>query len=64
MSSEITVLPVFISSTWLDLRPEHEAAERAKAIAYVEAALEIYEQIESPYAEKARSVLARWLGEA
>ena len=37
---------------------------RAKAIAHVKAALEIYEQIESPYAEKARSVLARWLGEA
>ncbi len=29
MSSDITILPVFISSTWLDLRPEHEAAERA-----------------------------------
>ncbi len=29
MSPEITILPVFISSTWLDLRPEHEAAERA-----------------------------------
>jgi tetratricopeptide (TPR) repeat protein len=29
MSSEIKILPVFISSTWLDLRPEHEAAERA-----------------------------------
>lgn len=28
MSSDITILPVFISSTWLDLRPEHEAAER------------------------------------
>jgi tetratricopeptide (TPR) repeat protein len=29
MSQEIEILPVFISSTWLDLRPEHEAAERA-----------------------------------
>ncbi|MDT7779717.1 MAG: hypothetical protein QOC99_2229, partial [Acidobacteriota bacterium] len=27
MSSEI--LPVFVSSTWIDLQPEHEAAERA-----------------------------------
>jgi tetratricopeptide (TPR) repeat protein len=29
MSQEIEILPVFISSTWTDLRPEHEAAERA-----------------------------------
>jgi Domain of unknown function (DUF4062) len=29
MSPEIEILPVFISSTWIDLRPEHEAAERA-----------------------------------
>jgi tetratricopeptide (TPR) repeat protein len=38
--------------------------DRAKAIAHVEAALEILEQIESPSAEKARVVLARWRGEA
>jgi hypothetical protein len=37
--------------------------ERANAIAHVEAALEIYEQIESPAAEKARAVLAQWRGE-
>lgn len=29
MSQEIKILPVFISSTWLDLRREHEAAESA-----------------------------------
>jgi tetratricopeptide (TPR) repeat protein len=29
MSQQIEILPVFISSTWIDLRPEHEAAERA-----------------------------------
>jgi hypothetical protein len=29
MSAQIEILPVFISSTWKDLRPEHEAAERA-----------------------------------
>ncbi|HKG15270.1 MAG TPA: tetratricopeptide repeat protein [Pyrinomonadaceae bacterium] len=29
MSTQIEILPVFISSTWIDLRPEHEAAERA-----------------------------------
>jgi hypothetical protein len=38
--------------------------DRAKAIARVEAALEIFEQIESPYAERARTQLARWRGEA
>lgn len=41
-----------------------ELGDRAKAIAYVEGALEIYEQIESPYAEKARAQLAEWRGEA
>ena len=29
MTADATILPVFISSTWTDLRPEHEAAERA-----------------------------------
>src|SRR5215207_7438681 len=29
MSLQIEILPVFISSTWIDLRPEHESAERA-----------------------------------
>jgi tetratricopeptide (TPR) repeat protein len=29
MSTQMEILPVFISSTWKDLRPEHEAAERA-----------------------------------
>jgi tetratricopeptide (TPR) repeat protein len=38
--------------------------DRAKAIAHVEAALEIFEQIESPYAERARAQLAEWRGEA
>ncbi len=38
--------------------------DRAKAIAHVEAALEIFEQIESPYAEEARARLAEWRGEA
>jgi tetratricopeptide (TPR) repeat protein len=38
--------------------------DRSKAIAHVEAALEIYEQLESPYAEKARAALALWRGEA
>ena len=36
---------------------------RAKAIAHAEAAIEIFEQIESPYAERARTQLARWRGE-
>jgi tetratricopeptide (TPR) repeat protein len=38
--------------------------DRAKAIAHVKAALEIFEQIESPYAEMARALLAQWRGEA
>ena len=38
--------------------------DRAKAIAYVEAALELFEQIESPFAERARAALERWRGEA
>jgi tetratricopeptide (TPR) repeat protein len=38
--------------------------ERAKAIAPAEAALEIFEQIESPNAAKARAALAQWRGEA
>ncbi|HEX8686137.1 MAG TPA: DUF4062 domain-containing protein [Pyrinomonadaceae bacterium] len=29
MAQDFKILPVFISSTWLDLRPEHEAAEGA-----------------------------------
>ncbi|HEX8501978.1 MAG TPA: hypothetical protein VF659_15450 [Pyrinomonadaceae bacterium] len=37
---------------------------RAKAIAHIEAALEIFEQIESPYAERARAILEQWRGEA
>jgi tetratricopeptide (TPR) repeat protein len=37
--------------------------DRAKAIAHVEAALEIFEQIESPYAKNARAKLAQWRGE-
>ena len=41
-----------------------ELHARAKAIAHVEAALEIFEQIESPNAEKARAQLAEWRGEA
>ena len=38
--------------------------DHANAIAHVEAALEIFEQIESPNVEKARAILARWRGEA
>jgi tetratricopeptide (TPR) repeat protein len=38
--------------------------DRTKAIAHVEAALEIYEQVESPFAERARVKLAEWRGEA
>jgi tetratricopeptide (TPR) repeat protein len=41
-----------------------ELGDRARAIAHVEAALEIYEQIESPYIEETRALLARWRGEA
>ena len=37
---------------------------RAQAIIQVKAALEIYEQIESPNAEKVRALLAEWHGEA
>ena len=29
MSPDITILPVYVSSTWLDLRPERKAVERA-----------------------------------
>ena len=29
MSPEITILPVYVSSTWLDLQPERKAVERA-----------------------------------
>lgn len=36
--------------------------DRAKAIAHVEAALKMFEQIESPDAEKARAQLTRWRG--
>jgi tetratricopeptide (TPR) repeat protein len=38
--------------------------DRAGAIAHAEAALEIYEQIESPTAARVRAVLAEWRGEA
>ncbi|HEV7889140.1 MAG TPA: tetratricopeptide repeat protein [Pyrinomonadaceae bacterium] len=38
--------------------------DRAMAIARVEAALELYEQIEDPWADKARAILAKWRGEA
>ncbi|HYH84078.1 MAG TPA: tetratricopeptide repeat protein [Pyrinomonadaceae bacterium] len=38
--------------------------DRAQAIAHGEAALEIYEQIESPYAERVRAKLAQWRGES
>ncbi|HKS41934.1 MAG TPA: tetratricopeptide repeat protein [Blastocatellia bacterium] len=36
--------------------------DRAQAILNVEAALKIYEQIESPYADRARNQLAEWRG--
>lgn len=42
----------------------NKLGDRAKAIAHVEAALEILEQVESPNAEKARSLLVRWGREA
>jgi tetratricopeptide (TPR) repeat protein len=41
-----------------------ELGDRAGAIAHTEAALEIFEQIESPAAAKVRAVLAEWRGEA
>lgn len=41
-----------------------ELGDRAKAIAYIKAALDIFEQIESPDAIKARAQLALWRGEA
>lgn len=41
----------------------NELGDYEKAIAYVEAALEIFEQIESPLAERARAKLAEWRGE-
>jgi tetratricopeptide (TPR) repeat protein len=37
--------------------------DRKKAIAHAEAAFEIFEQIESPYAEKVRTALEQWRGE-
>jgi tetratricopeptide (TPR) repeat protein len=37
--------------------------DRAQAIAHAQAALKIYEQIESPYAERVRKQLAGWRGE-
>jgi tetratricopeptide (TPR) repeat protein len=37
--------------------------DRVQAIAKAQAALEIYEQIESPYADRVREQLAEWLGE-
>jgi tetratricopeptide (TPR) repeat protein len=41
-----------------------ELGDRGKAIANAEAALEIFEQIESPYAAKVRAILTEWRGEA
>lgn len=41
-----------------------ELGDRAKAIAHAEAALEIYERIESPAVEGLCAALARWRGEA
>lgn len=41
----------------------YELGERTKAVAHVEAALEIYEQIESPYTKRARAKLVKWRGE-
>jgi tetratricopeptide (TPR) repeat protein len=38
--------------------------DQIKAVAYAEGALEIFEQIESPFAERARAILAEWRGEA
>ncbi|MDT5296717.1 MAG: hypothetical protein QOJ76_3597 [Acidobacteriota bacterium] len=38
--------------------------DRAKAIAHAGAALEIYEQIESPTAARVQAKLAKWRGEA
>ena len=38
--------------------------DRESAIVNMQAALEIYEQIESPYAEKARRALAKWTAES
>jgi tetratricopeptide (TPR) repeat protein len=42
----------------------NELGDRVEGIAHAEAALEIYEQIESPHAERAHAVIARWRGEA
>jgi tetratricopeptide (TPR) repeat protein len=42
----------------------NKLGDRSEAIVHVEAALEIFEQIESPFAEKARAKLAEWRGEA
>ncbi len=40
-----------------------QLGERAQAVAGAEAALQIYEQIESPHAKKVRAQLAQWRGE-
>jgi tetratricopeptide (TPR) repeat protein len=37
--------------------------DRAQALAHVERALEIFEKIESPFAGKARAVIAKWRGD-
>jgi tetratricopeptide (TPR) repeat protein len=38
----------------------YKLGQREKAVEYMRAALTIFEQIESPYAEQARKTLARW----
>lgn len=40
-----------------------QLGDRASAIARAEAALKIYESIESPYASEVRDQLAKWRGE-
>jgi hypothetical protein len=37
-------------------------SERARAVECAQAALKIYEEIESPYAERVRKRLAEWEG--
>jgi tetratricopeptide (TPR) repeat protein len=39
----------------------NKLGQRDKAVEFIKAALEIFEQIESPYAEQARKTLASWL---
>ena len=40
----------------------NELGDRVQAITYAETALEIYEEVESPHVESARSLIARWRG--